>query len=144
MYVLTRNASKSARKEFSASIWVPKFRSKYTRRYVRLTVIRDKVESLIGFAVKAGKVVYGADTLESYKKRYHIIFLCNTATENTKKKVIAVAEKKHVPVVLSENVLENTVGRKNCKVVAVLDKQMSEAMLARLGENYRLIGSEVR
>ncbi len=49
-----------------------------------------------------------------------------------------------MPVVLSDNMLENAVGRKNCKVVAVLDKQMSEAMLLRLGENYRLIGSEVK
>ena len=127
-----------------ANIWDAKFRRKYTRRYVRLTVIRNKVDSLLGFAVKAGKAIYGADTLESSKKRYRIIFLCNTATENTKKKVLAVAEKKRVPVVLSDNMLENAVGRKNCKVVAVLDKQMSEAMLLRLGENYRLIGSEVK
>lgn len=107
-------------------------------------MLRDKIESLIGFAVKAGKTVYGADAIESTKTRYYLIFLCNTASDNTKNKVISIAQNKHVKVIVTEKELQYAVNRKNCKVLAITDKQMSEAMLKSLGENYRLISAEVK
>lgn len=105
--------------------------------------MKDKVETLLGFAVKAGKVFYGSDTLETVRSKYYIIVLCNTASDNTKKRVLSVAKKKRLPVIVTEKELQYTVGKPNCKVLAVADKQMAEAILGFAGENYRLIRSEV-
>ncbi|MCI8413183.1 MAG: hypothetical protein HFE47_03710 [Clostridia bacterium] len=105
--------------------------------------MKDKIDSLLGFAVKAGKILYGADSLQSAKKNYYVIFVCGTTAENTRKKVFSLAEERRVPILLSENELQYAVSRANCKVLAVTDKQMATAMLAASGENYRVISAEV-
>lgn len=105
---------------------------------------RDKIDALLGFAVKAGKIIYGIDTIESTAKRFYSICICHTTADNTKRKTEAVANAKKVPLILSQHKLEDVLYRKNCKVIAITDKQMSEAMIAALGENYRLFNSEVK
>jgi ribosomal protein L7Ae-like RNA K-turn-binding protein len=126
-----------------ANISLARYRPKYTRRYERNAVRRDKAETLIGFAVKAAKTVFGADTLERAKTRYYVIIVCKTASGNTLKKITEIAAQKKTPVIVAENELQYTVGRKNCKVIAITDRQMSEAIMDNLGENYHLINSEV-
>lgn len=105
---------------------------------------KDKVESLLGFAVKAGKIIYGSDKILAVKTKYYLIFLCNTTAENTRNRVLAVAKDKSVPVISPKTELQNLVYRKNCKALAITDKQMSEAILNMLGENYHLINAEVK
>ena len=61
---------------------------------------KDKIESLLGFAVKAGKIVYGADGLEATRTRVFVIFLCDTASDNTKKKIRVLASGKRSPVII--------------------------------------------
>ena len=104
---------------------------------------KDKIDSLLGFAVKAGKLLYGCDTLESVRKPVYLIIVCQTLADNTRKRVLAVAERKNIPVAQSTNALENAVGRQNCKVISVTDKQMAKAMRGYMGQNYSLIRSEV-
>lgn len=105
---------------------------------------KDKIESLLGFAVKAGKVLYGADNLQTTRTRVHAIFLCKTASDNTKQKVRESANGKHIPVIVAEKELQYVVSRMNCKVLGITDKQMAQAMLARLNESYHTDGSEVK
>lgn len=105
---------------------------------------KDKIESLLGFAVKAGKLVYGADSLETTRTRVYVVFTCSTASDNTKQKVRKIASAKHIPMLITKKELQYIVSRKNCKVIGVTDKQMAEAMLARLNENYETDRSEVK
>lgn len=105
---------------------------------------KSKIESLLGFAVKAGKVLYGSDSLSSPKARYYVICMCRTTAPNTQKKVAATAQLRSVPILVAEKELQYTVGRKNCKVLAITDKQMSEAMLKGTDEEYHLFHSEVK
>lgn len=105
---------------------------------------KDKIDSLLGFAVKAGKVLYGADNLQTTRTRVYAIFLCGSASENTKQKVRELALGKQIPLVIAEKELQYVVSRMNCKVLGITDKQMAEAMLARLNESYHTDGSEVK
>ena len=101
----------------------------------------DKVKTLIGFAMKAGKVVFGTDNIE-YSRTKRLIILCNTLSENSRNKVVAHCGK--VPVLLvTQGTLAEITHRENCKAIAITDKQMSEAMLNNKNGNYRLI-TEVR
>ena len=45
---------------------------------------KSKVETFIGFSVKARALVYGSDAVNRLKKAY-LILLCESAAENTKK-----------------------------------------------------------
>ena len=105
---------------------------------------KDKIESLLGFAVKAGKLVYGADSLETTRTRVYAIFTCCTASENTKKKMRELATAKRIPLIFTKKELQYIVSRKNCKVIGVTDKQMAGAMLTRLNESYDTDCSEVK
>ena len=105
---------------------------------------RDKIESLLGFAVKAGKVIYGSDNIVDVKRRYYLVIICDTLAENSRKKVIKTASEKRIPVILSLKELQYAVNRTNCKAVAITDKQMSDAMIGMTNDNYRLISSEVK
>lgn len=121
-----------------------KYRPRSTRKYVPNAVQKDKVDSLLGFAVKAGKLLYGSDTLETARKAVYLIVMCGTTAENTRKKVLELAAKKNIPVLEAQNALQDTVTRCNCKVIAITDRQMANAMQEYAGQNYRLIRSEVK
>ncbi len=99
---------------------------------------------MLGFAVKAGKVIYGSDSLEDSRKTYYVICMCGSASDNAKKRISRLSEKKHIPVIVSEKELQYAVGRLNCKVIGVTDKQMAQAMLNNLSDNYHLNYSEVK
>lgn len=105
---------------------------------------KDKIESLLGFAVKAGKTVYGVDGLEATRAHIHVVLVCSSASDNTKKKAGQWASKRRIPVIIAEKELQYTVGRKNCKVLGISDKQMAQAMLAHVNESYHTDGSEVK
>lgn len=104
----------------------------------------EKIESLLGFAVKAGKVVYGIDSIESAKTRVYLAFMCKSVSENTAEKLVALAQRKLIPVLLCEKPLEDVVFRKNCKVLGVCDRQMAQAMLKFQTVTYHTQNSEVK
>ncbi len=105
---------------------------------------KERIESLLGFAVKAGKVIYGIDGIESSKARVYLVFMCKTVSQNTADKLKALAERKQIPVLLCEKPLEDAVSRKNCKVLGVCDRQMAQAMLEFQTETYHTQNSEVK
>ena len=101
----------------------------------------DKLKTLVGFAMKAGKVVYGIDNIE-YSKSKRLIILCKTLSENSFKKVVAQAGKTPVLLCTQSTVAEITY-RDGCKAIAIADKQMAEAIMKLKNGSYQLI-TEVR
>ena len=101
-------------------------------------MVTDKVETLIGFAIRAGKVVFGTDNIENYRKRKHLILICGTLSENSKSKVVRLAG--NIPVVISrQRLLSEITHRDGCKALALTDKQMSQAILSNMNGNYQLV-----
>lgn len=89
----------------------------------------SKISSYIGFAAKAGKIVYGADQIVG-RQRQKVIILCPTAGENTKKKLLNYADKTSSPLVVPEGItLEEILKKKNCKAVAVTDTCLAKAII---------------
>ncbi len=103
----------------------------------------DKVATLIGFAVKANKLIYGLDELEEGKRKRYLIVFCNSLSERGKAEVKELALKNKVPAIETLTVkLEDIVHKKNCKVIGVANKQMSEAIIKYITDDYSLIMSE--
>lgn len=96
--------------------------------------VSDKTKSLIGFAIKAGKIIFGSDNIVSAKRKY-LIIVCRTLSENGLNRL-----KNNCPgVPLLKCVysdLSEAVHRDNCKAIAFTDKQMSQAVLS--GYNNRM------
>ncbi len=100
---------------------------------------KDKIESLVGFAVKAGKIVYGADGISRAKKNLYLTLVCNSISQKSLKYVLRECKRRKLAVIKTEKPLEDVVYKKNCKVITVSDKQMSEAILKEVNENYQLL-----
>ena len=89
--------------------------------------VNDKTAALIGFAIKAGKVVFGTDAVLRYRKKMPLIVLCHTLADNAAGKITRYAER------------STLTHRQGCKAIAITDKQMSEAILKSMNGTYRLV-----
>lgn len=89
-----------------------------------------KIESYIGFAARAQKIIFGVDSITKRGKRHRVIILCSTAGENTSKQIMTYCEKTNSPlIVLKNQTLEGILKKQNCKVIAVTDLELANAIL---------------
>ena len=95
----------------------------------------DKFVTMIGFAKRAGKIVYGYDNLKS-ARGLKLLAVSDTASVNLAQDMKNLAEKKRVPLVVAP-ALEITVGN-NVKALGMTDGNMAQAALsyAREADGY--------
>lgn len=89
----------------------------------------NKLESLLGFAVKSGKIVFGFDNLCETRKNVKLVICSPSTNEKVKQKLILLCDHKKWDFVESKELLEDLIHRENCKVVGIVDKNMSSAIL---------------
>ena len=105
----------------------------------------DKIESLLGFAVRAGKIIYGFDNIEALRKKRYLIILDNSVSERLLRHCTEFAKSKHLPLLrIKHKKIEDIVHKLNCKVIAITDKQMSDAIIKFANDNYEVLTSEVK
>ena len=101
-----------------------------------------KIETMIGFAIKANKIIYGAERIytSSFNKNKNakLIIICSTLADNSKKKLL---EKKlsNQKILLSKNLLDDIVHKTNCKAIAITDTNFIRPILENLNEYYTLL-----
>lgn len=99
--------------------------------------MQSKISSYIGFAVKSGAAVFGADAIERCKKRVCLVIFSSDISERSKRNALALAEKNSAAVMIAEEGgVEAAAHKQNCKLIALTDKNLSEAAIKAL-ENDR-------
>lgn len=101
----------------------------------------NKATSLLGFAVKANKLIYGTDRIMEKRKKTFLVIICRTLSENSRKKLLAQADTIVIETVKKD--LSEILHKENCKAAALIDRQMADAVLKNIKDDYRKI-SEVR
>lgn len=97
---------------------------------------RSKIESYVGFAMRAGKCRCGMNSVASLKVA-HVLLLCATASGNTAKEAAKLAGKFRCKLVLCKGAaLETLTHREGCKVAAVTDRSLARAILEHLDEQF--------
>lgn len=92
---------------------------------------KSKAESYIGFAIKANKAVIGYNAIVATRAKKYLLICCNSASYNAIDKIIKLAHKERCPLaMLYSGSLEGITGKKNCKVLAICDRQFAEALQA--------------
>lgn len=105
--------------------------------------MNDKIVSLLGFAVKADKLIYGLDELKQGTRKRYLIICCHSLSERGKKEVLYVAERDNVPLIeVKTQRLEDVIHKTDCKVVGLKNKSMAEAIIKYLTNDYLLLRSE--
>ena len=105
----------------------------------------DKIESILGFAVRAGKIIYGFDNIELLRKKRYLIILDNSVSQRLQRHCTEFAKSRHLPLLLIKHKkIEDVVHKFKCKVIAITDKQMSQAIMQYINGNYEVLTSEVK
>lgn len=99
--------------------------------------MQSKIDSYIGFAVKSGAAVFGLDALERYKKKVYLVIFSSDMSERSKKSALNLSEKFSAAVIIAAaGGVEKAAHKTNCKLIALTDKNLSEAVIKAL-ENDR-------
>ncbi len=90
---------------------------------------KSKIFTFIGFAIKARKAKLGVNAIKTLK-RAELLVVCHSASENTKKEAVSLARKLNAKLyTLNEVKLEDIVFKSECKLLAICDKSLSDAVI---------------
>lgn len=98
----------------------------------------DKFATMIGFAKRAGKIVYGYDSLKA-ARGIKLYAVSDTASANLIESMKSLADKKKTPLIVAP-ALETTIGN-NVKALGMTDGNMADAALEfvrKHGNGYRI------
>ena len=88
----------------------------------------DKIEAYLGFALRAGKLVLGLNSIETVKKGVCCLLLDEEAAKNSQKQARKLKEKFACPLIITKD-LGMLIKREGCKVAAVKDFSLADAIL---------------
>ncbi|MDE6402109.1 MAG: hypothetical protein K2L54_05780 [Clostridiales bacterium] len=86
----------------------------------------DKFITMIGFAKRAGAIVYGYDNLRT-AKGVRLVAVSDAASENLKSDMERLADKRNIPIVYA-NALEDKMGG-NIKALGITNSDMSREII---------------
>lgn len=95
-------------------------------------MINSKILGLIGLAMKAGKVAFGADSVQEsiIKKKIKLVIISEDSSERTKKKFIDICEKYNIPIIIDGDIdsLSKTIGKSNKAILGIKDANFAESI----------------
>ncbi len=94
---------------------------------------KSKVETYLGFCLRAGKLTMGVNAVETVKKGVFLLVMEEDTAVNSRKAIEKLRNKFNCPLVAVTG-LESFVGKPNCKLAAVRDKSLAEAIYGEVGK----------
>ncbi len=95
----------------------------------------EKIRAYLGFCLRAGKILYGVDDLEVYRKKIHLILVDESLAENSLKRVRKANETFKAPLLTFQSgLLGELLYRPAVKAVAIKDFNLAKAILAAAGD----------
>ena len=89
----------------------------------------NKISSYLGFCIRAGKIVFGVDRIETLKKAY-LLLTDEELKENSFKIMLKASEKFSVRLIVTEEkLLGELLHRPQVKAVAITDEQLALAII---------------
>lgn len=89
--------------------------------------MRSKIASYLGFARRAGKLTLGINGTAASRKVF-LLVADVTASENSKKEILKLKERFSCPLIWAEELGAMT-GKEGCKLAAVRDRALADAIL---------------
>ena len=88
-------------------------------------MINNNILGLIGLAMKAGKIAFGADSVEEsiLKRKVELVIVSEESSERTKSKFIKLCQNYNIPIIIDGNIddLSKTIGKSNKAVIGIKD-----------------------
>jgi hypothetical protein len=91
----------------------------------------SKIETYLGFCIRARKIVLGADSIERQKKGVFLLVADGGIGKNSLKPVLKAKEKFACPLIMTEEgVLGEKLHRPSVKAAAITDDHLAKAILS--------------
>ena len=88
-------------------------------------MINNNILGLIGLAMKAGKIAFGADSVEEsiLKRKVKLVIVSEESSERTKSKFIKLCQNYNISIIIDGNIddLSKTIGKSNKAVIGIKD-----------------------
>lgn len=97
-----------------------------------------KIESYIGFAIRARKIRLGSGAISTLRGGVDLLILDGTAAKNSQRLALKFKNRFGCPLVVCESGFDKIVNKPECKIAAICDKSLSGAILDNLDGNFRL------
>ncbi len=92
---------------------------------------KNKMETYLGFCIRARKIIFGVEMIERQKKGVCLLIADGAIGKNSLKATVQAKEKFGCPLMLTdENLLGEMLHRPAVKAVAITDGNLAAAMLA--------------
>ena len=88
---------------------------------------KNKLQGYLNIAKKAGYVIIGGEKLYNYNKKLYLVIYDNTSEKNTLK-VVEKIKQRNIPIFSIDN-LQDIVSIKNCKIIGIKNKNLSDIMM---------------
>ncbi len=103
---------------------------------------KSKLETFIGFIIRAKKCKVGGNAIGTLKKA-HLIIVCKSASENTVALAKKFGNRFNCPVLKTENkLLEEFTFIDNGKIMAVTDYALAKAVTENMEKDLTIINGE--
>ena len=99
---------------------------------------KSKIESYIGFAIRARKIRLGSGAISTLRGGVDLLILDGTAAKNSQRLALKFKNRFSCPLIVCESGFSDLVGKPDCKLAAICDKSLSGAILDNLDGNFRL------
>ena len=94
----------------------------------------NKISGYLNICRKANYLIIGADNLKFYNKKLYLICVNSSYSNNISKIINKLYEQYKIPIIALNEDIENHVGIKNCQIIGIKNKGLSDAMLAQTNE----------
>lgn len=89
----------------------------------------NKISTYLGFCIRAGKITFGVDRIETQKRAY-LLIADGALSDNSKKVMVKAKERMNCPLLITENgLLGELTKRSSVKAVAVTEEQLAKAIV---------------
>ncbi len=89
--------------------------------------MNGKIQTYIGFAIKKGSVAYGYEGILKCRKRVFVVIRTADLSENSAKQLSKACAAIRCPILEIDEI--KSLKNKNCKVLAICDKSLADAIL---------------
>ncbi|MDE6000950.1 MAG: hypothetical protein K2G96_01295, partial [Clostridia bacterium] len=90
---------------------------------------QSKVKTYVGFCIKARKIALGAGAIESLKGGVYLLLMDGSAAKNSQRLALKYKNRFSCPLLVCKDGFEEVVNKPTCKIAAVRDKSLADAIL---------------
>ncbi|MBQ8295451.1 MAG: hypothetical protein IJX87_03345 [Clostridia bacterium] len=92
---------------------------------------KSKIETYLGFCIRAKKIVFGVDNVEKQRKGIKLLIADGELGQNSLKVMKKTQERFDCPLLITENgILSERLHRDGVKAVAITDDHLASAILS--------------